>query len=182
MEPSRRQFLIAVGLSATPGCAQAPARPARTPIRPLIQPPDDPDPGRLIPPEELQGIRDRIIEAHNTIRAKVKLGKLVPSRKLTLAAQAHAEDMAARRKMSHTGGDGTSPADRVKGRGYRYRRVGENVAYGHFTEDRVMKGWMESRHHKDNILGGFTEIGVGCAVGEDGKRYWCVNFGLPATR
>ncbi len=182
MDSSRRRFLMTACLSAAPGCAGAPGRPAQAPARRSFQPPDEPDHATPILPEELPEIRTRIIESHNKIRAGVKLGKLVPSQKLTLVAQAHAEDMAARRKMSHTGGDGSSPADRVKRRGYRYRRVGENVAYGHFTEDRVMKGWMESRHHKDNILGGFSEIGVGCAVGEDGKRYWCVNFGLPATR
>ena len=43
-----------------------------------------------------------------------------------------------------------------------------------------MKGWMDSSHHKRNILGGFSQIGVGSAIDEDGKRYWCVNFGLPA--
>jgi uncharacterized protein YkwD len=45
-----------------------------------------------------------------------------------------------------------------------------------------MKGWMDSPPHKRNILGSFSQIGVACATAEDGKRYWCVTFGLPARR
>jgi len=48
--------------------------------------------------------------------------------------------------------------------------------------DRLMKGWMDSPRHKRNILGGFSQIGVGCAIDEDGKHYWCVTFGLPLRR
>ena len=152
-------------------------------IRPVIAASDEPrkTPAKPITPEELEELRTRIVEAHNTIRTEAKLKKLTLSRKLTAAAQAHAEDMAARRKMTHTGGDGSSSSERVKARGYRYFRTGENVAAGYFSVDRVMKGWMDSPPHKRNILGGFSEIGVGCAVDEDGKRYWCVTFGLPSA-
>jgi uncharacterized protein YkwD len=41
---------------------------------------------------------------------------------------------------------------------------------------------MDSLHHKQNILGSFSQIGVACAIDEDGKRYWCVTFGLRARR
>lgn len=177
---SRRRFLLSAWIATAPGCAWAPARSGSGLPPRSVQPPDGPS--EPIAPEELEELRSRIVEAHDKIRANVRLGKLVPSRKLTLAAQAHAEDMAARRKMSHTGKDGSTTADRVKAQGYRFRRIGENVAYGRFSVDRVMRGWMDSSPHKHNILGGFTEIGVGCAVGEDGNRYWCVNFGLPPTR
>ncbi len=49
-------------------------------------------------------------------------------------------------------------------------------------DGRLMKGWMESPPHKRNILGSFSQIGVAYATAEDGKRYWCVTFGLPARR
>jgi uncharacterized protein YkwD len=138
-------------------------------------------PANPISQEELEELNTRIVEEHNRIRTERKLKKLTVSRTLTAAAQAHAEDMAARRKMSHTGGDGSSSSERIKARGYRYFRAGENVAAGWFSADRVMKGWMDSPGHKRNILGSFSEIGVGCAVDEDGKRYWCVTFGLPSA-
>ena len=112
----------------------------------------------------------------------MKLPRFTINKKLTEAAQGHAEDMAEHRKMTHDGTDGSTSADRIKARGYRYFRAGENVAAGRFSVERLMKGWMDSPVHKRNIVGGFSEIGVGCAVDEDGKRYWCVNFGLPSGR
>jgi uncharacterized protein YkwD len=134
------------------------------------------------PPEELDDLRNRILDEHNRIRVEAKLRKFTQNKKLTDAAQAHAEDMAEHQKMSHDGSDNSKPADRIKAKGYRYFRAGENVAAGRLSVERLMKGWMDSPVHKRNILGGFSEIGVGCAVDEDGKRYWCVTFGLPAGR
>lgn len=175
---SRRQLLAIACTIASGGCAWAPVRTG--PPRPQDEP--GKPPSGPISPEELEELRSRIVDAHNRIRTEAKLKKLTVSRKLTAAAQAHAEDMASRRKMSHTGGDGSSSSERIKARGYRYFRTGENVAAGYFTVERLMKGWMDSPAHKRNILGGFSEIGVGCAVDEDGKRYWCVTFGLPSSR
>ncbi len=161
------------------GCAWAPVRPA--PSRSREDRPEKTS-AREISPEELEALRSRLVESHNKIRTEAKLKKLTVNRKLMAAAQAHAEDMAARRKMSHTGGDGSSSSERIKARGYRYFRTGENIAAGYFSLERVMKGWMDSPGHKRNILGGFSEIGVGCAVDEAGRRYWCVTFGLPSSR
>ncbi len=176
--PTRRLVVAIVwGLTAA-GCAWMPGRPV------IIRGGDDP--GERMPrpatPEELEALRTRIVDAHNVFRADAKLKRLTINRKLTAAAQAHAEDMAARRKMTHTGSDGSAPAERVKARGYRYFRTGENVAAGHFTVDRVMKGWMNSPHHKRNILGAYSQIGVGYAVDQAGTGYWCVTFGLPSSR
>ena len=175
----RRHFLVSAWAIAAAGCAWVPFRPG--PVRSREDRPEKP-PAKTIPPEELDDLRAHLIEAHNKIRTAAKLKKLTVNRKLMAAAQAHAEDMAARRKMSHTGGDGSSSSEQIKARGYRYFRTGENIAAGHFSADGVMKGWMDSPGHKRNILGGFSEIGVGCAVDEAGKRYWCVTFGLPSSR
>jgi uncharacterized protein YkwD len=41
---------------------------------------------------------------------------------------------------------------------------------------------VNSLHHKQNILGSYSQIGVACAIGESGKRYCCVTFGLPNRR
>jgi uncharacterized protein YkwD len=122
---------------------------------------------------------DEVVKAHNRLRAARKLPRLAVSSKLTAAAQRHAKDMAAHEKMVHKGSDGSSPIDRIKAEGYLYRRAGENIAAGRFNTERLMKAWVDSPHHKQNILGSFSQIGVACATGESGKRYWCVTFGLP---
>jgi uncharacterized protein YkwD len=123
-----------------------------------------------------------VLEAHNRLRAEAKLPRLVVSAKLEAAAERHARDMAAQGKMTHRGSDHSDPIDRIKATGYQYRRAGENIAAGRFNIERLMKGWMDSPHHKRNILGSFSQIGVAYATAVDGKRYWCVNFGLPARR
>jgi uncharacterized protein YkwD len=82
----------------------------------------------------------------------------------------------------HEGSDGSTPIERIKAAGYTSGRAGENVAAGRFSVDKLMKGWMNSPHHKRNILGSYSQIGVACAIGESGKRYWCVTFGLPNRR
>jgi uncharacterized protein YkwD len=122
------------------------------------------------------------VKAHNRLRAAARLPAFAVSSKLREAARLHAEDMAEHRKMTHKGSDGSSAIDRILAQGYAYRRAGENIAVGHFTTDELMKGWMNSPPHKRNILGSFSQIGVAYATAENGKRYWCVTFGLPARR
>jgi uncharacterized protein YkwD len=131
---------------------------------------------------ELTAACDEVVRSHNRLRAEAKLPALAVSSKLQAAAERHARDMAARDRMTHKGGDGSNPIERIKATGYPYRRAGENIAAGRLTIERLMKGWMSSPHHKRNILGSFSQIGVACATGESGKRYWCVTFGLPIRR
>jgi uncharacterized protein YkwD len=131
---------------------------------------------------DLQAVCDQVVKEHNRVRTEAKLPPFAISSKLEAAAQRHAKDMAARGQMTHKGGDGSTPLERIKAAGYPYRRAGENVAVGRFTVEKLMKGWMDSPHHKRNILGSFSQIGVACAIAENGKRYWCVTFGLPIRR
>ena len=168
--------IAAVWAAILVGCVSASIR--SNPPPSLGQPEESSKQSHSAP--DLENHRDQIVEAHNRIRSQQKLNKLSVSKKLQAVAQAHALDMAENRKMSHRGSRGSTLTDRIKVQSYRYRRVGENVATGRFTVERLMKGWMDSTPHKRNILGGFSQIGVGCAIDEDGKRYWCVNFGLPA--
>jgi uncharacterized protein YkwD len=123
-----------------------------------------------------------LIEAHNKERAERKLPPLVAEPRLTAAAKAHAADMAQHKMMSHEGSDKSTLVDRVKREGYRYLKVGENVAYGQETVASVMDTWMNSPHHRENILGDFTEVGVAVAKADDGTPYWCVDFGRPFPR
>jgi uncharacterized protein YkwD len=131
------------------------------------------------PDREQAELIGKVIKLHNAERARAKLHSLELNSRLQKAAERHAKDMSQQRKMSHTGSDDSKPADRVKDAGYDYRRTGENIAFGRFTPDQLMEGWMESPTHKRNVLGTFSQIGVACATGEDGLTYWCVTFGLP---
>jgi uncharacterized protein YkwD len=161
------------------GCAWAPVWPERVSRVQDVQAEPAPKKAKEF---DSKAACEAVVKAHNRERAEAKLPALEVSSKLQAAAERHAKDMAAHGKMTHKGSDGSSSIHRIVAKGYNYRRAGENIAAGHFTVDALMKGWMESPHHKRNILGSFSQIGVACATGEDGKRYWCVTFGLPARR
>ncbi|MFF9125525.1 CAP domain-containing protein [Streptomyces sp. NPDC014889] len=117
----------------------------------------------------------RVVELVNSERSKAGCSALTVNDKLTKAAQAHSDDMAAHKNMSHTGSDGSNPGDRITQAGYSWQTYGENVAYGYATPEQVMDGWMSSAGHKANILNcSFKEIGVGLA---QPGNYWTQEFG-----
>lgn len=54
---------------------------------------------------------------------------------------------------------------------------GENVAYGQRDAQEVMRAWMNSRGHRNNILSGrYSQIGVGLAYSRSGRPYWTQTF------
>lgn len=92
--------------------------------------------------------------------------------RLTAAAQLHSEDMDRNNYMSHTSLDGRSPADRARAQGY-HAWSGENVAKGQRTAEQVMRDWMNSPGHRQNILNCDNRaLGVGEANGA-----WTQMFG-----
>ena len=56
------------------------------------------------------------------------------------------------------------------------RMYGENIAAGQTTPASVMQAWMNSEGHRDNILGSYTTVGIGCVL-VDGRYYWTQCFG-----
>ncbi len=98
----------------------------------------------------------------NAERAAAGLAPYTWDAQLALAAQRHAEDMAANGYFSHTSLDGRTFSQRAVEAGYDASPRGENIAQGYRTPAAVMMGWMSSDGHRANILAaGSTEIGVG---------------------
>lgn len=98
----------------------------------------------------------------NDERGGLNLVAVVPERRLTEAAQSHAEDMATNNYLSHTALDGSSAADRALEVGYDYTFIAENIAQGFYSEQAVMEAWMNSPGHAANILDGRAEdFGLG---------------------
>ena len=141
--------------------------------------PSAPPTSRPVEGPDVSDLSRGLVQAHNARRSRSGLPPLFPNPLLEAAAVGHARDMADRSRMSHRGGDGSSPFERIKREDYRYRAAAENVAYGFDDVETVMTGWMKSPGHRRNVLGPYSEIGVGRAVAKDGASYWCVTFGTP---
>jgi len=106
----------------------------------------------------------------NSFRAQHGWPPLSQSIRLTSAAYSHAQSLAARQRLDHSG--------------FRQRvdvssgLAAENVAYGCATEDCVIRMWARSGAHRANMLRrGVTNYGLASADGSNGKRYWVLELG-----
>ena len=116
-------------------------------------------PGGASPGPDPSDATLQALVAANKIRAEEKLPPLKANDKLTEAARDHARDMAEHTHLTHEGSDGSDPGKRIKRRGYVFKGFGENVAFGQEAVAEVMRTWIESPPHRENILGDFTEMG-----------------------
>jgi len=102
----------------------------------------------------------------NTARAQSSLGALATNTTLSSAAQAKANDMAARGYFAHIDPDGKPPWVWFKKFGYDYKLAGENLAVNFSDSDKLVAAWLASPTHQANIMKqGYTEIGIGMATG-----------------
>jgi uncharacterized protein YkwD len=99
------------------------------------------------------------------------------------AAFAHSVDMAQKHYFNHKQPDGTVPADRATAAGYRWLRVGENIASGQRTPEEAVASWLDSPGHCANIMNpAFTEMGAAYAINPRNRNrtaYWTQVFGTP---
>jgi uncharacterized protein YkwD len=99
------------------------------------------------------------------------------------AALAHSTDMAQKHYFNHEQPDGSLPADRATAAGYRWVRVGENIASGQRTPEEAVASWLGSPGHCANIMNpAFTEMGAAYAINPRNRNrtaYWTQVFGTP---
>ena len=111
----------------------------------------------------------------NKAREKKGLKPLVMKDALNDIARGHSENMASGKvPFSHDGFKERYAKARAE-----YTDVysfGENVSFGPHTGKEAVEGWMQSKHHKDNILGDFTSIGIGVASDKKGVHYFTQVF------
>ncbi len=105
-----------------------------------------------------------LLQDTNQQRLANHVSGLAINNKLTSAAQAKANDMAARNYWSHNTPEGNPPWIFIDNTGYHYQKAGENLAYGFDTSSDTITGWMNSPAHRENLLNGvFSEVGFGIA-------------------
>jgi uncharacterized protein YkwD len=117
-------------------------------------------------PAGAKAIEAELVAWINAERGKKGLGKLDNNAALRKAAQRHACDMAENSFLSHKGSDGSKMATRVRGAGYKYRSVVENVGMDVKAGGaRMGQSWKSSPSHWKNLMSGKIEdMGVGFAV------------------
>jgi uncharacterized protein YkwD len=137
-------------------------------------------------------VASRVLEEVNAVRARgTRCGDrafepappLQLSSTLYSAASGHVVDMAQHDYFEHVDLSGHSPADRVRAAGYRYKLVGENIAYGPASADEVVAGWLHSPGHCENIMDPrFVAMGLAYAPGQGTRRglYWDQELAAPA--
>ncbi len=126
-----------------------------------------------------------IIDLTNQERQNAGLGSLSENQLLDKIAEEKGKDMFAKNYWAHAAPDGTMPWYFFHKNDYQYLYAGENLARDFYTSSAVVKAWMNSPSHKDNLLGdNYTEIGVAVLNGQfDGKDTTLIvqMFGTPST-
>ncbi|MBU1088250.1 CAP domain-containing protein [Patescibacteria group bacterium] len=125
----------------------------------------------------------KVIKLTNQERQKNGLPQLVYNQDLASSATNKAKDMFAYNYWAHNSPSGKTPWDFFKEIGYDYSTAGENLAKDFYDTDSMVKAWMKSPTHRDNILHAkYKEIGIGVVNGTlNGVKTTLVvqHFGLP---
>lgn len=99
-----------------------------------------------------QDIRtDKLFSLVNQERVKNGVGELIGSSALDNSARDKCIDMQQKSYWAHNAPDGTQPWVFVE-KYTDYHSAGENLAYKQHSSNEVVKDWMESQGHKENIL------------------------------
>jgi uncharacterized protein YkwD len=126
-------------------------------------------------PQPGSGVEEQVLALVNAERAVEGCGALVADENLAAVARAHSADMRDRGYFGHVDRAGLDPFERAETAGLDARA--ENIAMGQPDAESVMKTWMDSSGHRENILDcSLTSLGVGVADGSGGP-WWTQLFG-----
>jgi uncharacterized protein YkwD len=143
-------------------------------------------------PAAADAVARRVLELTNAARAEARRcgDKPFPAARplhlgpvtLYQAALGHSQDMARHGYFSHTGRDGSTPAQRITRARYPWKAVGENIASGQTSPEEAVAGWVKSPPHCANLMSAhFTEMQAAFHTEMDSPNgiYWTQLFGTP---
>ncbi len=142
--------------------------------------PGAPASGVLADSADTGDLASQVVQLTNAQRQAAQLPPLTAEPALGQAAQTYAGVLATNRCFAHTCGPVPDVSDRDEAAGYvGWVALGENIAAGQPGPGEVVKAWMQSPGHRDNILSpSYTDIGTGVVITDGGyKRYWVEDFG-----
>lgn len=162
-----------------------PASAGATPISELIAPASS-CPGQNMTDRSVTGQERAMRCMTNYARARVGLRPLGAPPELAIAAAGKAGDILGCDEFSHEacGREFTYWMERAGYLDGGCWRAGENIAWGTGrlgTVRSIFDAWMHSPGHRENILGRYSQIGIGLEFGSldgyDGAAVWAQEFG-----
>ncbi|PZG10924.1 CAP domain-containing protein [Nonomuraea aridisoli] len=135
-------------------------------------------PGRKAPASSVgSALENEVVRLTNVEREQGGCGPLKHDARLREAAYGHSADMAENDYFEHDSQDGRDMVDRIRATGFGGSAWAENIAMGQPTAAAVVKAWMNSDGHRQNIMNcTYTHIGVGAAKDGQGQIYWTQDF------
>jgi len=108
----------------------------------------------------------KVLDQTNIERIKLGLEPLVYSSVLSESAKEKADDMFINNYWAHNSPQGKTPWTFFDAVGYKYSTAGENLAKDFYNTDSLVKAWMNSPTHKENIINTkYKEIGIAVVNG-----------------
>lgn len=132
-------------------------------------------------PSHAQDATGDLLGRINGLRASLGLAPYSLNGALAAAAQGHAQWMTDAQSISHTRPDGSTPTMRAAAAGYPSSFVSENIYGGSSAGvNDAWNFWINSSiHYRGLTNAGYTEIGIGHAVGE--WRTYVLVFGSQSS-
>jgi len=124
---------------------------------------------------DLVALADEVFRLTNIERENAGLEPFVRTSALTQVAAVRAGELI--RHYSHNRPDGRDCYSAYSDYNVSFLGAGENIAMGQRTPEEVVRAWMNSTGHRENILrAGFGRLGVGAAMDDRGRMHWSQNF------
>ena len=98
------------------------------------------------------------------------LGALTLDEELCRIARIKSADMRDNRYFAHESPTYGRVGEMLRHFGYRFSAAGENIAH-HANVDKAQAAFMSSQGHRQNILGGWTKMGIGIVTDANGYIY-----------
>jgi len=109
----------------------------------------------------------RVLALTNEVRQQYNLPIVQKDSLLDKAAQEKAEDMFKNKYFGHFSPTGVSPWHWIDKSGYDYYYAGENLAMNFLDTEEVIKGWLNSPSHRENLLNkDYKDMGIAVVSGD----------------
>lgn len=141
-----------------------------------------------------QQITQKILAKTNAIRSEQGLSQLVQNDEMDELAEIHSVNMVTFDFFDHVDHQQKTPSDRADDLNFSWSSIAENIGYVPWFEnvagcgdtrsaeaisECVVEGWRNSPGHYANMIGDFSELGVGVAFTQDSLAYFTQVFRIP---